>query len=119
MSFTNPPSGEVFTEVIGAANVTFNCVVVDDMGNQQLTLWNLLNFNGVTNAQDLITAYLPGGSVILSGVPAGNLFGSFRNAATFTEFREELDGATLACGTFTNLLEGQFFLRVYRKYYRL
>ena len=119
MSFTNPPSGEVFTEVIGAANVTFNCVIVDDVGDQQLTLWNLLNFNGVANAQDLITVYLPEGSVILSGDPAGNLFGSFRNVATFTEFREELDGATLACGTATDLLDGQFFLRVYRKYYGL
>ena len=116
MSFTSPPSGEVFTEVIGAANVTFNCVIVDDVGDQQLTQWRLLNFNGEAYAQDLITVYLPMGSVMLSGDPAGNLFGSFRNVATFTEFREELDGATLACGTNTNLREGQFFLRVYRKY---
>ena len=106
----------MFTEVIGAVNVTFNCVIADDMGDQLLTLWNLLNFNGVANEQDLITAYLPVGSVILSGDPAGNLFGSFRNVATFTEFREELDGATLACGTNTDLLDGYFFLRVYRKY---
>ena len=76
----------MFTEVIGAVNVTFNCVIVDDMGDQQLTLWNLLNFNGVANEQDLITVYLPQGSVILSGVPAGNLFGSYRNVVTLTEF---------------------------------
>ena len=105
----------MFTEVIGAVDVTFNCVIVDDMGDQLLTLWNLLNFNGVANEQDLITVYLPVGSVTLGGVPADNLFGSYRNVATFTEYREELDGATLVCGTSTDLQDGQFFLRVYRK----
>lgn len=100
--------------MIGTMDVTFDCVIVNDMGDQALTLWNLFNYSGVAAGQDLVSAYE--GTVILSGVTTTTgVFDTFRNVATFTQFTEDLDGVTLACGTSTDLDDGHFFLRVYRK----
>ena len=103
------------TREIGAVNVTFECLLLNDAGNQVTTIWNIWNFRGVAGGRSILLV-LP--DAIYEGNPDGTLFATFRNILTFPVFIEDLDGASLSCGSQLrgfNLTTGWFLLKAYRK----
>lgn len=104
------------TAEIGAANVTFQCVLINSAGFQVLTQWNIKDFRGEGGLRDIIST-LP--DTVLEGTPTNStnaIFKTFREILKFPNYIEDFDGATLTCGSpQTSITAGMFPLRVYRK----
>ncbi len=106
----NPPNQTVILKQRGTVNVTFECSFEEGGGNH-ITLWNVLNFRGEKNAQDIKTV-LP--DTILEGelTPEFSFFRTFRTRLTFPLYLEDFHEATLTCGwSESHLFSGQFPLR--------
>lgn len=115
----SPPNGTEVTQLIGAQNVTFECILVDGEGVQQVVQWNIVNFRG---EEGLRLVILTLSDTILDGESTNgtNVFPTFRSRLMFPVFLEDFDGATLTCGLPAGFIrEGQFQLRVYSKAMRM
>ena len=108
-----PPNGTEVTREIGALNVTFECIVTDYQGMQDVTQWNIENFRGNPGAQFITIALR---DTILEGEPTnGGVFATFRTRLIFPVFLKDLDRTTLTCGLPPSIREGQFILRANSK----
>lgn len=103
---------------IGAVNVSFECTLVNNEGEQILTQWVIRDFRGVPGGQDIITV-LPDTILLGEPQPQPANFATFRNMLLFPEFLEDFDGATLTCGnpaiSGNSLDTAQWPLRVFRE----
>ena len=93
----SPENNTVVAREVNASNVIFECVVVDNQGEQVTTNWNIFSFRGIVGGQS-IRVPLP--DTVLTGINSNGTTGflTFRNILIFPTFLEDLDGTTLTCG---------------------
>ena len=116
---TDPPSGSVIANFEGTANLTtLVCNVTNPAINneQDITVWNIANFRGVSGVTRLLTTTAPalfefGGDPI----PATPTF-NFNNRLTILQLTSELDEVVVYCGIGGNSQQANFMLRIYRKW---
>ena len=115
----SPPEGTVISELLGPANVMFNCDQFrNDSGEnftQRTTQWS---FKFASDPSQLVIfddMIHPEFDVNGTTREGPGPFPTFRNILTIVNFTERLDGTRLICGQGSQLEVNEWTLRVYRK----
>ena len=113
---TDPPSGSLIADFEGAINtITISCDVVTSTRNKINTEGSIINFRGVSTFQILSNnpeIFQFSGDPIPGTIPPR----IFRNRLTILNMTNDLDQATIFCGSNTFPTQAHFLFRIYRKF---
>ena len=113
--FIDLPTGGVVANIEGAVNdTTLVCNVTNRAGNQGITVWSVVNFEGVTGTRPLT---LMDNLFLISGELNPITGVSFQNQITIVNWTLPLNEVTLFCGTGANLTQAGVDLRIYSRFF--
>ena len=116
VDFVDPPSGSVIGNFEGTVNATtLTCNVSSSGGTRLPTDWNIVNFRGSTEFQQITDTFDTDLFSISGGPLPSNPGISTFNQLKILNVTSELDGVLVYCGTGAQPQQANFTLRLYRK----